>query len=825
MLRDLRYAIRLLGRSPGFAAAAILTLTLGIGMTCAIFSVVDAVLLRPIPFPNADRLVAVWETDRDTGTSHEPGSWPDFVDFRERSRRVDTFAGVIAGETTLTPEDGEPARLAQLVVTREFLPMLGVTPIIGRSFTEEDERLGGPASVLISERLWDRVFMRDPAVVGRTIRLDDRPRSVLGVVPPGADFGVLQVLSAADYSRGFADRDARSIVDIWAPLQPDPDQLVRDTHPLVMLGRLAPGATLVSAQDELASIAADLEAAYGSNKARGVFLEPLARVIFGPTRPALLVLLAAVGVVLLISCVNVANLLLARGTTRRREIAVRSALGAGLGQLARQFAVENLLLTTVSSLLGIGLAFAAVRTLVLLAPPEVPRLALVAIDGRVLTLALGLSAVVGCVFGLVPLVQSRRTDLPATLNADDTRGIAGGRETGVARSSLVVAELALAVVLVLGAGLLIRSFWQLQQVDPGFEPSGVLKVQYQLPGTRYPVDFRQWPDFPSIRRFNQALLPRVEALPGVDAAGIAASHPLEAGFTNSFVIVGREDASGDLPEMTMRQVTPGYFRVLRVPLVRGRLLDDRDDTRAPAVVLLNEAAAQRLFPAGDELGQQISFWGGPRTIVGVVGNEKFHGLAEAAPIAAYLPLSQAPSRGGGEVLLVRTTRGEPEMLASAVRGAIAEIDPALAIFGVEPLVNTLAGSVGTERFLMLLLVLFATLALVLAAVGIYGVLSYAVAQRTREIGIRLALGASLWTVMRLVLGQVARLTVWGLALGLVLGVGFSRSLAGLLFGVGTTDAATYAGVLILLGSVAMLATVLPLRRAMRVDPAVALRQS
>ena len=274
----------------------------------------------------------------------------------------------------------------------------------------------------------------------------------------------------------------------------------------------------------------------------------------------------------------------------------------------------------------------------------------------------------------------------------------------------------------------------------------------------------------------------------------------------------------------MRQVTPGYFRVLRVPLVRGRLLDDRDETRAPAVVLLNEAAAQRLFPAGDELGQQISFWGARRTIVGVVGNEKFHGLTEAAPIAAYLPLTQAPSRGGGEVLLVRTTSGEPAMLVSAVRGAIAEIDPALAMFGVEPLANTLAESIGTERFLMLLLVLFAALALVLAAVGIHGVLSYAVAQRTREIGIRLALGASPRTVMRMVLGQVARLTGWGLALGLVLGVGFSRSLSGLLFGVGTTDLATYAGVLILLGAVAMLATVLPLWRAVRVDATVALRQ-
>jgi putative ABC transport system permease protein len=823
MLQDVRYAFRLLGRQPGFAAASILTLTLGIGMTCAIFSVVDAVLLSPIPFPDADRLVVVWETDRDTGTSHEPGSWPDFIDFQEQSQRVEALAGIIAGETTLTPDGGEPQRLAQLVVTRELLPMLGVTPTLGRSLTADDERLGGPAIVLISEQLWDRHFARDPAVVGRTLRLDDRPRTIVGVVPSGADFGILQVLSAADYSRGFADRDARSVVDVWAPLQADPERLVRDTHPLLMLGRLAPGATLSSAQDELASIAADLERRYPSNNARGVFLEPLRGVIFGPTRPALLVLLAAVGVVLLISCVNVANLLLARGTTRRREVALRSALGADLRQLGRQFAVENLLLTTIASVLGLALAFAALRTLVLLAPPEVPRLAIATIDGRVLVLALVLSAVVGCLFGLLPLIQSRRTDLQVALNADDTRGTAGGRATSIARSSLVVAEIALAVVLVIGAGLLIKSFWQLQQVDPGFEASGVLKAQYQLPASRYPVDFRRWPDVPSVQRFNAALLTRVAALPGVESAALAASHPLDAGFTNSFVIIGREQESRDLPEMSMRQVTPDYFRTLRVPLVKGRRLEERDALGAPPVVVLNETAARRLFPAGDELGQQIAFWGARRTIVGVVGDERFHGVTEVAPIAAYVPMAQAPSRSGAGALLVRTTN-EPSALASALRRAVAEIDPALAVFAVEPLAHTVAESIGTQRFLMVLLGLFAALALVLAAVGIHGVISYAVAQRTREIGVRLALGASPQNVMGMVIGQVARLTACGLGIGLVLGVGFSQSLGGLLFGVGTTDAATYVGVLIILGMVAMLATLLPLRRAVRVDPTLALRQ-
>jgi predicted permease len=822
MRQDIRYAIRLLGRSPGFAAAAILTLMLGIGMTSAIFSVVDAVLLRPVSIPDADRIVMVWETDRDTGTSHEPGAWPDFIDFEQRSRRIDTFAGVIAGETTMTPDTGEPARLASMYVTRNFLPLMGVAPIVGRSFTREDESLAAPPIVLISERLWDRLFTRDPHVVGRTLRLDDRIRTIAGVVRDGADFGVLQVLAAADYSRGFVDRDARSIVDIWAPLQPNPQRLVRDTHPLIMMGRLAAGASLDSAQEELAAIAADLERAYPSNKARGVHLEPLQRVIFGRTRPALLVLLAAVGVVLVIACVNVANLLLARGTTRQREVAVRSAIGADTRQLARQFVVENLLLTIIASVLGIALALLVTRTLVALAPPEVPRILTVAVNGRVLSLALGISTVVGFAFGFVPLIQSRRTDLQAALNADDTRGVAGGRRSHLTRSALVVAEIALAVVLVIGAGLLIKSFWRLQQVNPGFDPSGVLKAEFQLPA-RYATVADRWPNLPAVHRFNGALLTRAAALPGVEQVALASSHPLNPGFTNSFVIVGREDESRDLPEITMRHVTPGYFQTLRVPLVKGRFLRDSDATDAPAVVVINEAAARRLFADRDPLGQQIAFWDVRWTIVGVAGDEKFHGLTEASPIAAYLSLAQAPSRSG-ETLLVRTA-GNPGILATTVRAAITEIDPSLAVFGLEPLSRTLAESIGTARFLMLLLLLFAALALVLAAVGIHGVLSYTVAERTREIGIRVALGASPRAVTRLVWGQGARLTLFGLAAGLLLGVGFARLLAGLLFGVAATDAATFAAVLAVLGVVGGLSAWLPVRRAVRLDPLVSLRRA
>jgi putative ABC transport system permease protein len=821
MLQDLRYALRVLTRSPGFAVPAVLTLTLGIGVTAAIFSVVDGVLFRPLPFADGNRLVMVWETDRDSGTSHEPGAWPDFIDFQQRSTRVDTFAGVIAGETTLTPERGEPVRLARLVVTREFLPLLSITPLTGRGFTAEDERLGAASVVLISEELWERAYQRDAQVLGRTIRLDDRPHTIIGVVRSGADFGVLQMLSAADYSRGFADRDARSNVDIWSPLQPDPKQLVRDTHPLLMIGRLAAGVSVDAAQEELVAIAADLERMYPSNRARGVLLEPLTAVIFGPTRTPLLILLAAVAIVMLTACANVANLLLARNAGRRREVAVRSALGASTAQLARQFVMENLLLSVGAGILGLLVASAVLRTLIALAPPEVPRLALVAINGRVLGLSLAVSTIVALLFGAIPMLQARRKDLRTTLNGEDSRTSTGGLASGFARSMLVVVEVALAVVLAVGAGLLIKSFWLLQRVDPGFEASGVLKAEFQLPAARYVSVNDRWPNLVAVHRFHSTLLSRVQALPGVESAAIAATHPLNPGFTNSFVIVGREEESRDLPEMSMRHVTPGYFQALRVKLIRGRLLDERDGPTAPPVVVINDAAANRVFGDRDPLGQQVAFWGVRWTIVGVIGDEKLHGLAKTSPIAAYTPVAQAPPRGGS-VLLVRTTVN-PVSVAGAVRAAIGGLDPALAVFGVEPLAQTLSGSIATERFVMLLLLLFAGLSLALAAIGIYGVLNYAVAERTREIGIRMALGASTQSVTRLIFSQGVRLTLLGLASGLFLSVVCARALSGLLFGVSTMDTGTHASVVALLGLVGAIAAWLPVRRAIAVDPVVLFR--
>jgi putative ABC transport system permease protein len=821
MMHDLRDGFRSLVKNPAFSAVAIVTLALGIGVTTAIFSVVDAVLLRPVPFPDLDRLVMVWETDRASGTTHEPASLPDFLDFQQRSRRLAPLAAFIAGEANLNLDNAEPSRVATLDVTERFLPMLGITPAAGRLFTPEEDRPGGASVVLISESLWARRFQRNPNIVGRSLRLNDRLCTIIGVVPASADFGILQVLRSADYGRGFAQRDARTTVDAFAPMQGDPKRLPRSTHPLFVIGRLAPGATIASAQEEIGAIAADLEKAYpDDNEARGAFVQGFRDIVLGPIEPALFVLLAAVGLVLLIACVNVAHLLLARGVVRVREIAVRSALGAGAGRLARQYIVENTIMLLMAAALGLAVATATLRVMLLAAPADIPRLADVAIDSRALFVVLTIAVTVGFVFGLVPIAQARRTDLQSVLKTEHGRGSIGSRDSAVARSVLMAGEIALAVVLVIGAGLLIKSFWQLQQVNPGFDADRVVKAEFQLPGTRYPTDFRRFPDFKEIHQFNAALLQRVAALPGAEAAAIAGNHPLDAGFTNSFAVVGREAEARDWPEILIRRATPGYFRTLHVPLVRGRLITDGDATDAPPVVLINEAAATRFFSTQDPIGQQMLLYGAPRTIVGVVGNEKIHGLTEIAPIAAYLPVAQAPWSNG--TVLVRTS-SDTAVMASSIRAAVREIDPELAVFGVEPLQHTLAQSTGEQRYMMLLVGVFASLALVLSLIGIHGVLSYAVVQRRREIGIRVALGAEPGQVVRVVLGQGLRLTMIGLGAGACLALLFSRALAGLLFGVTATDVTIFAGVPILVAAVSTLAMWLPARRAARVDPLVALR--
>jgi len=818
--QDFRYAIRLLAGNPAFAVVALLTLALGIGANTAIFSVIDTVLLRPAPVRDIDRLAVVWETDRNTSTTREPASLPDYLDYRTRSQRVEQIAAFMGNEVNYTPDQGEPIRLQALEVTHELLPMLGVRTIAGRGFTEQETTPGGPAVVVISDGLWTRAFGRDPSVIGRPVRLDDRMFTVIGIMHRGADFGVFQILSAADYSRSFADRGARAAVDAWLPFQYNAQSLPRSTHPIFMVARLR--GSVAQTQEELASISADLERAYPENRARGVFVEPLSAVVFGPVRPALLVLLAAVGLVLLVACANVANLLLARGTARRREVAVRTALGANGWRLTRQFAAEGLLLAFAAAIVGSGLAIVGVQLLVALAPADIPRIADASVDVRVLTVTLLVAIGAGLAFGMVPAMQARRVDLQGSLKAEGGHGASIGGDRLRLRAVLVIVECALAVMLVIGATLLIKSFWRIQHVDPGFRSDGILKAEYQLPPSRYPVDFRRWPDFKEIHAFTHGLLQKAAALPGVEAVAMAGNHPLDPGFTNSFRIIGREAEAATQPEISVRRVTSGYFRAMGVPLVRGRLLTDSDTTTAPPVLLINEAAARRLFENQEPLGKQISFWGANRTIVGIVGNERFRGLAEPAPIALYAPLDQAPSASGAGVLLARTL-SDPSALVGSIRGAIREQDPGLAVFGLEPLVDTVSRSIAERRFTMLVLGLLASVALLLAAIGVHGVLSYTVTQRTREIGIRMALGAQPSSVLRLVVTEGMVLALAGAALGLIAAFAVTRSMGTLLYGVTPTDPATFVVVPAGLALVALAASYFPARKATRVDPVTALR--
>jgi putative ABC transport system permease protein len=821
MLADLRYAVRSFLKTPILSAVIVATLALGIGANTAIFSVVDAVLLRPTPVHDIDKLAVVWETDRDTGTTREPSSLPDYLDFKTRSRTFERLAAMMTGEVNLTPATGDPVRLPLLRMSADALPMLGLRPLVGRAFTAEEDRAGGADVVLIGESLWARSFERRESAIGQILRLDDRPYVIVGVMADGADFGVLQILSAAAYSRGFADRGMKTSVDLWMPLQGDVQALPRSTHPIFVLGRLAPGATMAGAEAEMTAVAADLERAFPENTARGVHIEPLESVVFGPVRPALLLLLGAVALVLLVACVNVANLLLARASARAHESAIRAALGATQGRIARHVLAETLVLSLTAAAAGVGLAYVSVRLLVFVAPADVPRLSLATIDIRVLLTTLAVAVLAGFTFSLLPMLQVRRLNLRSSLTGSSGRSSAAPSRSRV-RGILVVAELAMAVVLVCGAALLIRSFWTLQRVDLGFAAESVLKAEYQLPPSRYPVDFRRWPDFAEQHAFNTALLQRAATLPGVSAAAIAGNHPLDPGYTNSFTIVGREAEARTWPEISIRRVSPSYFETVDLKVLNGRSFRDSDTTTAAPVAIINAAAARRFFQGREPLGAHISFWGASRLIVGVVADERFHGVAEAAPIAAYTPIAQTPSADGAGVLLLRTT-STPATLALAATAAVRETDPGLAVFGVEPLNVTLSRSVAQRRFTMLLLALFATAALLLAAVGIHGLLSYSVSQRRREIGIRMALGARGTDVVSVIMRESLSLAAVGLGLGLGGAVALTRLLRGQLFGIGPTDPATFAAVAALLALVAVAATLAPARRASQIDPIVALR--
>jgi putative ABC transport system permease protein len=803
--QDLRYALRTLVRWPGFTIVVVLTLALGIGANAAIFSVVNAVLLRPLPYANPDRLVVVLgvPTDGDSAKVGASSSYPDFADFRARSRSFSQLAAYSVRRTTVTGKTFEPAIVSGAPVTANLFPMLGVAPVLGRSFLVEEDRPGAAPVVIVSNEFWQQRLGGNPNVLGSSLSLNGQPATIVGVMAPRFAF-----------PGGAA---------IWFPAAEPNDPRTRGQHSYGIAGRLAPGATIATASREVAAIAHQLEVEYPAiNAKRGARAQSMTEAIVGNVRPQLLVLLGSVGLVLLIVCVNVANLFLARAAARTREVAVRTALGAGRTRLARQFLTESFVVTAIGSALGVLVAYWGSKLLVSKAPQSIPRASEIGIDGNVLLFLSGLSVLTAIIFGVLPALQMSRATPIASLR-EGGRGVRGGLAQRGLRQALVVSEVALAVVLVVGAGLLVKSFWKMQRVDPGFVPDRMLVAQIQLPPSRY----AGYADGDRVRAFYADLSNRIAARPEVQSVAVAMQHPLSPGWTSSFTIAGRQPPpAGQEPESSIRPVMPGYFRAVGAKLLRGREIQESDGLGTPGVVVINEAFARAHFPNEDPIGRRIeraSWWKGMPSsfeIVGVVADERFEGPRAPAEPATYFSLAQFTFNDNW--LLVRT-KGDAKAFVPTLRQLVWAMDRDLPLENVRTMDEILGETMADSRFNTVLLSLFAVVALLLAAIGIYGVLAYTVAQRTGEIGIRMALGAQRASVLRLVVGNGLALALIGVVVGGAAAFFATRALARLVFGVSTTDPVVFGGVALVLPAVAAAAAAIPALRASRVDPIVALR--
>lgn len=797
--QDLRFGLRMLAKNPGFTSIAVLALALGIGANTAMFSVIEAVLLRPLSYSNADQLVSVasmWE--RGGVTTPYSCSPPDFFDWRDQNRSFSSMFAFHMSERALTGQ-GEAKRVRALVTTAGIFPTLQAHTIIGREFVAEENRKGANHVALLGYGFWQAEFGGLPDAVGKTIELDSEPFTIIGVMPRDFRFPL----------RGS---------DVYLPIGFDDKVMTqRGAHYLSVLGRLKPGVSLTQANDDLAVIMAELRRLYPDKDGKwGVHAERWSRALVGDIRPALLVLLGAVGLVVLIACANVSNLLLARATVRQRELAMRRALGAGRFRLVRQVLTEGLLLAIFSGAASLLLAYWALLAIVRFGPKDVPRLANVGLNTAVLTFTLGVSVASALLFALIPAMRSSRMEVGSLLKVSGS----SSREAGRARSILLVGEVALSMMLLAGAGLLVRSFVGLRSLSPGFAPQGVLTLDISVPDAHYKNSL-------ALESYWDQALAKVRGLPGVTSVDAVTPLPLSGDdFSSSFSVVGRNIPEKDQPSAELRWVTPNYFRTLRIPLRKGRTFTEADRLGAARVLLISETAARMFFPAGDAIGQKVNFGanGGYEKnegeIVGIVADVRHFGLD--APIAPtfYVPLVQAGMDGA---TLVIRAQASPAALAQPARRLIQEIDRD-ALVG-EPVVfeTLLADSLGQRRFYMMLLGAFATLALVLAAVGLYGVISYSVAQRTREIGIRVAMGAARWQVLSMVMKNGLGLVLLGLAVGQGTALMLHRTMQGLLVGVSATDALTLlvaAGVLLL---VAILACCVPAWRAAQMDPLEALR--
>jgi putative ABC transport system permease protein len=803
--QDLRYALRTLIRWPGFTAVVVLTLALGIGANAAIFSVVNAVLLRPLPYADPQRLVFLLgtPTDGDSAKVGSSSSYPDYADFVARSKSFSQLAAFSTRQTTVTGKSFEPAIVSGTPVTANLLPMLGVSPAMGRGFSPDEDKPGAPPVVIVSDEFWRQRLGGNPNAVGSAIAVNGRPATIIGVMPPRFTFP--------------------SSSAVWYPAAETNDPRTRGQHSYGVLGRLAAGATIETANREVANIARQLETENpAANAKRGARVQAMTEAIVGDVRPALLVLLGSVVLVLLIVCVNVANLFLARAAARAREVAVRTALGAGRSRLARQFLTESFVVTAIGAGLGLIVAVWGSKLLVSKAPRSIPRASEIGIDGNVLLFMLALTVVVAIIFGVLPALQMSR-GMPIASLREGGRGLRGGLARRGLRQALVVSEVALAVVLVVGASLLVKSFWKMQRVDPGFVPDRMLVVQIQLPQSRY----GGYADADRVRAFYADLYSRLAARPEVQAVTIAMQHPLAPGWTSSFTLAGKDHPpAGQEPESSIRPVMAGYFRAVGAKLLRGREIQESDGAGAPGVVVINEAFAKLHFPNEDPIGRQVlrqSWWKGmPATfeIVGIVADERFNGPRAPADPATYFSLPQFTFNDNW--LLIRT-KTNPSAFIPTLRQTVWAIDRDLPLENVRTMDQLLGDTVADSRFNTALLSLFALVALLLAAIGIYGVLAFTVAQRTSEIGIRMALGAQRSSVLRLVVGNGLMLAVVGVAIGSAGALVATRALERLVFGVSTTDPVVFGLVALALTAVAVTAAAVPALRASRVDPIVALR--
>src|SRR5215813_5861981 len=826
LLRDIRYGMRALLKRPVFTAIALLVLGLGIGANTAIFSVVNAVLLRSLPFRDADRLVLLWGSKPAQGRPQLPLSLPNFNDVKEQAQSFDGLSAWTLGRFNVTDPRSEapnPEQVQYAIVSSNFFSVLGVSPSLGRTFLPEEEQPGHSRAVMISNALWARRFGSDTNVIGKPITLDGQSYEIAGLMPAGFNF--------LSFPRE---------TDVWIPFGLDPfrdRKYARGVGSLGAIGRLKPGVDAAKAQNELDTISARLLNQYPEiNTGWSVKLAPLQEQIVRNLRRALLILMGAVGFVLLIACANVANLQLGRINVRRREIALRAALGASRLRLIRQLLTENLLLAVMGGAVGLLVAVWGVSLLAkfpysnrtLFVPYDIPR-DQIGLNGKVLGFTVALSLLTGIVFGLLPAFQASRSDLNDALKES---GVRSGSHRGLTRNVLVVTELAMSLTLLIGAGLMIRSFVRLQQVDAGFQADNVLTMDINLAQSKY-----HQPN--QTTGFYRQLIERVQALPGVVSAGAVEYLPLTGvDSTTGVFIEGRPlPGPGEVWETHYRDVTPNYFRSVGMQLRAGRSFTDQDNQASPKVTIINETMARRFWPGENPIGKHVALNFesmrfhpdrapdldvplGMREIVGVVADVRHAGLATAAFAEMYIPLEQRPN---SDMTLAIRTSGDPLSLASAARQAVVEIDRDQPVANITTMAQLVSSSVAQPRFNFLLLTVSAVVALVLATVGIYGVISYSVTQRTREIGIRMALGAQRRDVLRLVMGQGMVLALLGLVIGLAASLALTRLLTSLLFGVSSTDLVTFVSVSVLLGIVALLASYLPARRAAKVDPLSALR--